>query len=67
MLCTRLDICYSVGMVSRNQSNPRPLHLLVVKDLLKYLRRIRDYISVSQSEDLIAIGYTDFEFQSSSF
>ena len=26
MLCTRLDICYSVGMVSRYQSNPRPKH-----------------------------------------
>jgi hypothetical protein len=57
MLCTWLDICYSVGMVSRNHSNPRPLHSLVVKD----------YISVSKSEDLIAIGYTDFEFQPSSF
>ena len=26
MLCTRLDICYSIGMVSRYQSNLRPKH-----------------------------------------
>ena len=26
MLCTRPDICYSVGMVSRYQSNPGPKH-----------------------------------------
>ena len=34
MLCTRLDICYSVVMVSRYQSNPRPKHWQAV---LKYL------------------------------
>ena len=26
MLCTRPDICYSVGMVSQYQSNPGPKH-----------------------------------------
>ena len=26
ILCTRPNICYSVGMVSRYQSNPRPKH-----------------------------------------
>ena len=26
MLCTRPDICYSVGMVNRYQSNPGPKH-----------------------------------------
>ena len=26
MFCTRPDICYSVGMVSRYQSNPGPKH-----------------------------------------
>ena len=26
MLCTKLDICYSVGIVNRYQSNPRPKH-----------------------------------------
>ena len=26
MICTRPDICYSVGMVSQYQSNPRHKH-----------------------------------------
>ena len=46
MLCTRLDICYLVGMVSRYQSNPRPKHWEAVKHILKYLRRTKDYMLV---------------------
>jgi hypothetical protein len=26
MLCTQLDICFAVGLVSRFQSNPGPAH-----------------------------------------
>ena len=33
MVCTRPDICYSVGMVSRYQSNPRPKHQQAVKHI----------------------------------
>jgi len=44
MLCTRPNICFAVGMVSRYQSNPRPTHWVVVKHILKYLRRTRDYM-----------------------
>ncbi|XP_050259893.1 secreted RxLR effector protein 161-like [Quercus robur] len=64
MLCTRPDICYSVGMVSRYQSNSGPKHWQAVKHILKYLRRIRDYMLVYQCEDLIPIGYIDSDFQS---
>ena len=64
MLCTRPDICYSVGMVSRYQSNPGPKHWQAVKHILKYLRRTRDYMLVYHSEDLIPIGYTNSNFQS---
>ena len=64
MQCTRSDICYSVGMVSRYQSNPREKHWEVVKHILKYLRRTRDYMLVYHCEDLIPIGYTDSDFQS---
>ena len=38
MLCTRPDICYSVGIVSRYRSNPGTEHWTVVKHILKYLR-----------------------------
>ena len=64
MLCTRPDICYSVGMVSRYQSNPRPKHWQAVKHILKYLLRTRDCMLVYWCEDLIPIGYTDSGFQS---
>ena len=64
MLCTRPDICYSVGMVSRYQSNPRPKHQQAIKHILKYLWRTRNYMLVYHSEDLIPIGYTDSNFQS---
>ena len=46
MLCTRPDICYSVGMVSQYQSNPGPKHWQAKKHMLKYLRRKRDYMLV---------------------
>ena len=64
MLCTRPDICYSVGMVSRYQLNLGPKHWQAVKHILKYLRRTRDYMLVYWCEDLIPIGYTDSDFQS---
>ena len=35
MLCTRPDIYYSVGMVSRYQSNPGLKHWQAVKHILK--------------------------------
>ncbi|KAA0065556.1 gag/pol protein [Cucumis melo var. makuwa] len=44
MLCTRLDICYLVGMISRYQSNPKRDHWITVKNILKYLRRTKDYM-----------------------
>ena len=64
MLCTRPNICYAVGIVSRYQSNPRMGHWIAVKHILKYLRRTRDYMLVYSGGDLNPIGYTDSDFQS---
>ena len=63
MLCTRPDICYSVGMVSRYQSNPGRDHWTAVKNILKYLRRTKDYMLMYGTKDLILTGYTDSDFQ----
>ena len=49
MLCTRPDICYAVGVVSRYQSDPGEEHWIAVKHILKYLRRTRDYMLVYSS------------------
>ncbi|RVW36801.1 Retrovirus-related Pol polyprotein from transposon TNT 1-94 [Vitis vinifera] len=64
MLCTRPDIYFAVGMVSRFQSNPGREHWTAVKHIIKYLKRTRDYMLVFQSENLVPIGYTDSDFQS---
>ncbi|KAA0035526.1 gag/pol protein [Cucumis melo var. makuwa] len=63
MLCTKLDICYSVEIVSRYQSNSGRDHWTVIKNILKYLRRTKDYMLVYDSKDLILTGYTDSDFQ----
>ena len=64
MLCTRPDICYAVGIVSRYQSNPGKEHWIAVKHILKYLRRTRNYVLVYLGGDLKPIDYTDSDFQS---
>ena len=63
MLCTRPDICYTVRIVSRYQSDPEEEHWIAVKHILKYLRRTRDYMLVYSSGSLETIGYIDSDFQ----
>ena len=62
MLCTRPDICFAVGMVSRYQSDPGEEHWITVKHIFKYLRRTRDYMLVYHDESLEPIGYTTLIF-----
>ena len=64
MLCTRPDICFVVGMVSRYQSDPGEEHWTAVKHIFKYLRRTRDYMLVYHDESLEPLGYIDSDFQS---
>ena len=64
MLCTKPDICYSVGMVSKYQSSPSREHWIDVKHILKYLRRTRDYMLVYHGNELAPIGYADYDFYS---
>ena len=66
MLCTRPDICFAVGIVSRFQSKPGPDHWTAVKHIFKYLKRTRDNMLVYSGGDLIPVGYTDSNFQSDS-
>ena len=63
MLCTISDIYYAVGIVSQYQSDPREEHWITVKHILKYLRRIKDYMLVYSSGSLETIGYTNSDFQ----
>ena len=59
MLYTMLNIYFAVGMVSKYQLNLRLPNLVGVNKILKYLRRMRDYMLVRQSEDLMVTGYSN--------
>ena len=53
MLNTRLNIYFAMGIVSKYLLNQRSLNLVGVKHILKYLRRMRDYMLVHKSEILM--------------
>ena len=63
MLCNRPDICFVVGMVSRYQYDLRQEHWTVVKHIIKYLKRTRDYMLVYQADSLVPLWYIDLDFQ----
>ncbi|XP_043710428.1 secreted RxLR effector protein 161-like [Telopea speciosissima] len=63
MLCTRPDICYVVGIVSRFQSNLGKEHWTTIKNILKYLRKTKDCFLVYESDELLVVGYTESDFQ----
>ena len=58
MLNTRLNVYFAVGIVSKYQVNQRSLILVGVKHILKYLRRMRDYMLIHKSEVLMFTGCT---------
>ena len=64
MTCTRLNVAYSLGVVSRYQSNPDENHWKVAKTILKYLKNTKDQWLVFEESDLKLMRYTDFNFQS---
>ena len=64
MLCTRPDVAYALGCVSRFQSNPGEKHWTAVKCILKYLRNTQDLFLIYGNGDLLMKGYTDSSFQS---
>ena len=53
---------FSMGMVSRYQSNPGQEHWSAVKTILKYLRRTKEYMLIYKASDLFHVGYTDSDF-----
>ena len=63
MTCTRPDVAYSLGVVSRYQSDPGERHWKVVKTILKYLRNTRDQWLIYGEPNLKLMGYTDSSFQ----
>lgn len=59
MMCTGLDIYYSVGLFSIYQSDPKLQHQKAVKRILRYLKGTTDYSLCYQGNDLQLKGYTN--------
>ncbi|KAK4394468.1 Retrovirus-related Pol polyprotein from transposon TNT 1-94 [Sesamum angolense] len=59
MMCTRPDLCFAVGMVSRYQSNPGPDHWVAVKRILRYLKGTSNLALCYHGGSLRLVGYND--------
>ncbi|XP_074569538.1 uncharacterized protein LOC141826187 [Curcuma longa] len=62
MLCTRPDISYAVGLVSRFQSNPGSRHWKAVKRIFRYLKGTANYCLCFHGADMSLSGYTDADW-----
>ncbi|GJV92672.1 zinc finger, CCHC-type containing protein [Tanacetum coccineum] len=59
MICTRLDIAFVVGKLSRYTSNPSTQHWQAIQRVLKYLKKTMDYSLIYTDYPSVLEGYTD--------
>ncbi|GKB36575.1 zinc finger, CCHC-type containing protein [Tanacetum coccineum] len=59
MTCTRPDIAFAVGKLSRYTSNPGTQHWQAIQRVLKYLKKTMDYRLVYSGYPSVLEGYTD--------
>ena len=59
MTCTRPDIAYAVGILSRYTSNPSRLHWQGVTRILKYLKATKDYGICYTGYPSVLEGFSD--------
>ncbi|GJW91118.1 hypothetical protein Tco_0168671 [Tanacetum coccineum] len=59
MTCTRLDIAFVVGKLSRYTSNPGTQHWQAIQRVLKYLKKTIDYRLTYIGYPLVLEGYID--------
>jgi hypothetical protein len=59
MTCTRPDIAFAVGKLSRYTSNPSAQHWQAIQRVLKYLKRTVDYSLSYTGYPFVLEGYTD--------
>jgi hypothetical protein len=64
MICTLSDVSYTLNAIIRYQSNYREAHCTIVKNILKYLRRINKmFIVFGGEEELVVKGYSNASIQ----
>ncbi|CAI8599964.1 unnamed protein product [Vicia faba] len=62
-VCIRPDLAFIVGVLGRYLSNPGMQHWIAVKRVMRYLKRIRDFVlTYRKSDNLEIIGYCDSYF-----
>ncbi|KAL6582070.1 hypothetical protein OROMI_006084 [Orobanche minor] len=63
LTCTRPDILFAVGVVSRYMENPASSHMLAAKRILRYIKGTLDYgIFYSSSSNYMLKGYCDSDY-----
>jgi len=62
MLCTRADVYFAVGLVSRCQSDLGLSYWKVIKRILRYLKGTSDSAMCYQGNDLHLKGYIDANY-----
>ena len=63
-MCTRPDICYAIGMVSRYQANLIMINWKAVKTILRYLKGTKDHSLCYQGKELHLVGYSNADWAS---
>ncbi|GJU84246.1 hypothetical protein Tco_1291792 [Tanacetum coccineum] len=66
MTCTRPDIAFVVGKLSKYTSNPGTQHWQAIQRVLKYLKKTMDYKLTYIGYPLVLEGYTDASWISNS-
>ncbi|PKU77377.1 putative mitochondrial protein [Dendrobium catenatum] len=63
LTCTRPDILYAVGIVSRYMEVPTTTHLKAAKRILRYIKGTIDFgLFYSSSNDFKLVGYSDSDW-----
>ncbi|KAL5843259.1 hypothetical protein ACOSQ4_009217 [Xanthoceras sorbifolium] len=63
LTCTRPDILYTVGLVSRYMENPTTTHFKAAKRILRYIKGTIDFgLFYSISNDYKLVGYSDSDW-----
>jgi len=63
LMCTKPDICYVVGLVSRYMESPRQVHLQYVKRIMRYIKGTTIFcLFYSSYKKIKIIGYSDSDW-----
>jgi len=63
LTCTRPDICYVVGLVSRYMESPQQVHLQVVKRITRYIKGTTTFgLFYSSSKKIEIVRYSDSDW-----